>query len=136
MDQYFLSLLRTSKKNFQYVYQFKVLYCSILPCNRFSVSQNFCSSLKYLSRIKTLEMPNVVDIVVNLQKNSKIAHLEATWVLYYSTCVLIVICIITSLAVLLKLAHTSLEIVVHIIKILIFFTFILNKNRKKLLHVI
>ena len=39
-----------------------------LPCNRFSVSQNFCSSLKYLSRIKTFEMPNVVDIVMYISK--------------------------------------------------------------------
>ena len=28
-----------------------------LPCSRFSVSQNFCSSEKYLSSMKTLDMP-------------------------------------------------------------------------------
>ena len=28
-----------------------------LPCNRFSVSQNFCNSWKYLSRMYTFDMP-------------------------------------------------------------------------------
>ena len=43
------------------------IYIDISPCNRFSVSQNFCSSLKYLSSMNTLEMPKVVDIVVEIQ---------------------------------------------------------------------
>ena len=29
----------------------------LLPCSRFSVSQNFCSSLKYLSRMYTFDVP-------------------------------------------------------------------------------
>lgn len=32
---------------------------STLPCSFFSVSQNFCSSVKYLSRMKTFERPRV-----------------------------------------------------------------------------
>ena len=36
----------------------------ILPCSLFSVSQNFCSSEKYLSRMNTLERPSVVAIAV------------------------------------------------------------------------
>ena len=35
-----------------------------LPCSLFSVSQNFCSSEKYLSRMNTLERPSVVAIAV------------------------------------------------------------------------
>lgn len=30
-----------------------------IPCSFFSVSQNFCSSVKYLSNMKTLERPRV-----------------------------------------------------------------------------
>lgn len=35
----------------------------VLPCSLFSVSQNFCSSLKYLSRMKTFERPMVPAVV-------------------------------------------------------------------------
>ena len=38
--------------------------CFTLPCSLFSVSQNFCSSEKYLSRMNTLERPSVVAIAV------------------------------------------------------------------------
>ena len=46
-------------------YPFSILWSKywIFPCNRFSVSQNFCSSVKYLSRMKTLEMPTVDELM-------------------------------------------------------------------------
>ena len=37
---------------------------SSIPCSLFSVSQNFCNSEKYLSRMNTLERPRVVAIAV------------------------------------------------------------------------
>ena len=39
-----------------------LLFLLILPCSLFSVSQNFCSSEKYLSRMNTLERPRLVAI--------------------------------------------------------------------------
>ena len=44
----------------------------ILPCNRFSVSQNFCNSVKYLSRMKTLEMPRVAELMFMTQTRVRI----------------------------------------------------------------
>ncbi len=44
----------------------------ILPCSLFSVSQNFCSSEKYLSRMNTLERPRLVAIeAVDMVKYSE-----------------------------------------------------------------
>lgn len=37
-----------------------------LPCSFFSVSQNFCNSVKYLSNMKTFERPKVAIVVVHL----------------------------------------------------------------------
>lgn len=37
-----------------------------LPCNFFSVSQNFCNSVKYLSRMKTFERPNVAIVYISI----------------------------------------------------------------------
>lgn len=39
---------------------------SNLPCSFFSVSQNFCNSVKYLSSMKTFDRPNVAIVVEHL----------------------------------------------------------------------
>ena len=43
-----------------FILEFFTQHCQqgwLLPCSRFSVSQNFCSSLKYLSRMYTFDVP-------------------------------------------------------------------------------
>lgn len=49
-----------------------------LPCNFFSVSQNFCNSVKYLSRMNTLEIPSAVEVMVKVQSASSSQNGVAT----------------------------------------------------------